>query len=181
MNNLVLNITATRLTLMTQCWISTDSVIWGQDFSDVFDCWADLSSCTQLNFQQRAVITHQPQHFHIKSNTSTLTDVHFWLNQNIPLHFHGGGGAKVWLYLHTSFDMFDFCCLCPVNQNDDIETDLNKLHPKSQSHPFEELRVYERFFLELSEDFQVSVLCIWWENLAPSSPKHRCKPRVFDS
>uniref|UniRef100_A0A4W6GCR9 Cytosolic carboxypeptidase 1 n=1 Tax=Lates calcarifer TaxID=8187 RepID=A0A4W6GCR9_LATCA len=42
--------------------------------------------------------------------------------------------------------------------NDDIETDLNKLHPKkSPSRPFEELRVYERFFLELSEDFQVSV------------------------
>uniref|UniRef100_A0A3P8RVT5 Cytosolic carboxypeptidase 1 n=1 Tax=Amphiprion percula TaxID=161767 RepID=A0A3P8RVT5_AMPPE len=42
--------------------------------------------------------------------------------------------------------------------NDDIETDLNKLHPKkSPGRPFEELRVYERFFLELSEDFQVSV------------------------
>uniref|UniRef100_A0A669ESD2 Cytosolic carboxypeptidase 1 n=1 Tax=Oreochromis niloticus TaxID=8128 RepID=A0A669ESD2_ORENI len=42
--------------------------------------------------------------------------------------------------------------------NDDIETDLNKLHPtKSPSRPFEELRVYERFFLELSEDFQVSI------------------------
>nr|XP_020458057.1 cytosolic carboxypeptidase 1 [Monopterus albus]XP_020458058.1 cytosolic carboxypeptidase 1 [Monopterus albus]XP_020458059.1 cytosolic carboxypeptidase 1 [Monopterus albus] len=40
--------------------------------------------------------------------------------------------------------------------NDDIETDLNKLHPKrSPGRPFEELRVYERFFLELSEDFQV--------------------------
>ncbi|CAK6950520.1 cytosolic carboxypeptidase 1 [Scomber scombrus] len=39
--------------------------------------------------------------------------------------------------------------------NDDIETDLNKLHPKkSPNRPFEELRVYERFFLELSEDFQ---------------------------
>ncbi|KAM9858621.1 cytosolic carboxypeptidase 1 [Aulostomus maculatus] len=39
--------------------------------------------------------------------------------------------------------------------NDDIETDLNKLHPKkSPGPPFEELRVYERFFLELSEDFQ---------------------------
>lgn len=47
---------------------------------------------------------------------------------------------------------------CPVNQNDDIETDLNKLHPvKSPGRPFEELRAYERFFLELSEDFQVSV------------------------
>ncbi|XP_041643135.1 cytosolic carboxypeptidase 1 isoform X2 [Cheilinus undulatus] len=39
--------------------------------------------------------------------------------------------------------------------NDDIETDLNKLHPKkSPGRPFEELRVYERFFVELSEDFQ---------------------------
>nr|XP_046243545.1 cytosolic carboxypeptidase 1 isoform X2 [Scatophagus argus] len=39
--------------------------------------------------------------------------------------------------------------------NDDIETDLNKLHPKkSPGRPFEELRVYERFFIELSEDFQ---------------------------
>lgn len=50
--------------------------------------------------------------------------------------------------------------LYPVDQNDDIETDLNKLHPKkSPSRPFEELKVYERFFLELSEDFQVSVFC----------------------
>lgn len=49
--------------------------------------------------------------------------------------------------------------LVPFNQNDDIETDLNKLHPKkSPGRPFEELRIYERFFLELSEDFQVSVL-----------------------
>ncbi|XP_056137454.1 cytosolic carboxypeptidase 1 [Lampris incognitus] len=39
--------------------------------------------------------------------------------------------------------------------NDDIETDLNKLRPNEyHSRPFEELRVYERFFLELSEDFQ---------------------------
>ncbi|XP_074525777.1 cytosolic carboxypeptidase 1 isoform X3 [Halichoeres trimaculatus] len=43
----------------------------------------------------------------------------------------------------------------PRSANDDIETDLNKLHPKkSPGRPFEELRVYERFFLELSEDFQ---------------------------
>ncbi|XP_024130686.1 cytosolic carboxypeptidase 1 isoform X1 [Oryzias melastigma] len=39
--------------------------------------------------------------------------------------------------------------------NDDIETDLNKLYPKrSLCRPFEDLKVYERFFLELSEDFQ---------------------------
>uniref|UniRef100_A0A3Q3EC68 Cytosolic carboxypeptidase 1 n=1 Tax=Labrus bergylta TaxID=56723 RepID=A0A3Q3EC68_9LABR len=43
--------------------------------------------------------------------------------------------------------------------NDDIETDLNKLHPKKiPGRPFEELRVYERFFVELSEDFQASIL-----------------------
>ncbi|XP_066500023.1 cytosolic carboxypeptidase 1 isoform X3 [Hoplias malabaricus] len=40
-------------------------------------------------------------------------------------------------------------------QNDDIETDLNKLRPRQVlSRPFEELRVYERFFKEFSEDFQ---------------------------
>lgn len=57
----------------------------------------------------------------------------------------------------------DVCVCAPCvffNQNDDIETDLNKLHPKKYpGRPFEELRVYERFFLELSEDFQVSSLC----------------------
>ncbi|CAG08401.1 unnamed protein product, partial [Tetraodon nigroviridis] len=41
--------------------------------------------------------------------------------------------------------------------NDDIETDLKKLHPKKDpGRPFEELRVYEKFFLELSEDFQMT-------------------------
>ncbi|CAB1321578.1 unnamed protein product [Coregonus sp. 'balchen'] len=39
--------------------------------------------------------------------------------------------------------------------NDDIETDISKLRPKeTHSRPFEELKIYERFFLELSEDFQ---------------------------
>ncbi|XP_057687967.1 cytosolic carboxypeptidase 1 isoform X1 [Corythoichthys intestinalis] len=39
--------------------------------------------------------------------------------------------------------------------NDDIEKDMNKLHPqKIPSRPFEELKVYEKFFVELSEDFQ---------------------------
>ncbi|TMS04058.1 Cytosolic carboxypeptidase 1 [Larimichthys crocea] len=47
-------------------------------------------------------------------------------------------------------DEKDQCCT-----NDDIETDINKLHPKRNlGRPFEELRVYDRFFLELSEDFQ---------------------------
>uniref|UniRef100_A0A672IYM4 tubulin-glutamate carboxypeptidase n=1 Tax=Salarias fasciatus TaxID=181472 RepID=A0A672IYM4_SALFA len=55
--------------------------------------------------------------------------------------------------------------LLPI-QNDDIETDLNKLHPKkSPSRLFEELRVYERFFLELSEDFQVSARTSLWVEL----------------
>ncbi|KAI4878153.1 hypothetical protein NFI96_028406, partial [Prochilodus magdalenae] len=40
-------------------------------------------------------------------------------------------------------------------QNDDIETDINKLRPRQVlARPFEELRVYERFFREFSEDFQ---------------------------
>uniref|UniRef100_A0A3Q2NZ41 Cytosolic carboxypeptidase 1 n=1 Tax=Fundulus heteroclitus TaxID=8078 RepID=A0A3Q2NZ41_FUNHE len=45
------------------------------------------------------------------------------------------------------------------NLNDDIETDINKLHPKRTiGCPFEELKVYQKFFSELSEDFQVSIL-----------------------
>uniref|UniRef100_A0A3Q3X522 Cytosolic carboxypeptidase 1 n=1 Tax=Mola mola TaxID=94237 RepID=A0A3Q3X522_MOLML len=46
-------------------------------------------------------------------------------------------------------------------ENEDTEkdqhtvTDLNKLHPqKNPGRPFEELKVYDRFFLEFSEDFQ---------------------------
>ncbi|KAL7827423.1 hypothetical protein SRHO_G00331410 [Serrasalmus rhombeus] len=40
-------------------------------------------------------------------------------------------------------------------QNDDIETDINKLRSRQVlTRPFEELRVYERFFREFSEDFQ---------------------------
>ncbi|XP_062855346.1 cytosolic carboxypeptidase 1 isoform X2 [Trichomycterus rosablanca] len=40
-------------------------------------------------------------------------------------------------------------------QNDDIETDISKLRPKQiQTRPFEELRIYERFFPEFSEEFQ---------------------------
>ncbi|KAL2092592.1 hypothetical protein ACEWY4_012390 [Coilia grayii] len=40
-------------------------------------------------------------------------------------------------------------------ENDDIETDIAKLRPRlTQTRPLDELRVYERFFLELSEDFQ---------------------------
>uniref|UniRef100_A0A8C8J8W3 Cytosolic carboxypeptidase 1 n=1 Tax=Oncorhynchus tshawytscha TaxID=74940 RepID=A0A8C8J8W3_ONCTS len=51
-------------------------------------------------------------------------------------------------------------------RNDDIETDINKLRPKeTHSRPFEELKIYERFFLELSEDFQSGVTA------TPAAPK----------
>lgn len=40
-------------------------------------------------------------------------------------------------------------------QNDDIETDINKLRPKQMNtRPFEELRVYEHFCREFTETFQ---------------------------
>ncbi|XP_051964231.1 cytosolic carboxypeptidase 1 isoform X2 [Xyrauchen texanus] len=40
-------------------------------------------------------------------------------------------------------------------QNDDIETDINKLLPRQmQTRPFDELRVYERFCLEFTRDFE---------------------------
>ncbi|KAB5567755.1 hypothetical protein PHYPO_G00236500 [Pangasianodon hypophthalmus] len=41
------------------------------------------------------------------------------------------------------------------SKNDDIETDLNKLRPRQiPIRPFDELRPFERFFPEFSEDFQ---------------------------
>lgn len=81
------------------------------------------------------------------------------------------------LRLQTKFAMF-------VIQNEDIETDLNKLHPKTiPGRPFEELKLYEKFFLELSEDFQVGLplaqtqrLPLAWnrtreqDNLPPQQP-----------
>ncbi|XP_009462317.1 PREDICTED: cytosolic carboxypeptidase 1 isoform X2 [Nipponia nippon] len=40
-------------------------------------------------------------------------------------------------------------------KNDDIETDINKLKPRQElGRPIEELKMYERFFPELSENFQ---------------------------
>ncbi|TSL97347.1 Cytosolic carboxypeptidase 1 [Bagarius yarrelli] len=42
------------------------------------------------------------------------------------------------------------------SQNDDIETDINKLRPTQTSvRSFDELRLFERFFPEFLEDFQV--------------------------
>ncbi|NXE28444.1 CBPC1 carboxypeptidase, partial [Ardeotis kori] len=40
-------------------------------------------------------------------------------------------------------------------KNDDIETDINKLKPRQElGRPIEELKMYEQFFSELSENFQ---------------------------
>ncbi|NWH26000.1 CBPC1 carboxypeptidase, partial [Grus americana] len=40
-------------------------------------------------------------------------------------------------------------------KNDDIETDINKLKPRQElGRPVEELKMYEQFFPELSENFQ---------------------------
>ncbi|KAM9586594.1 cytosolic carboxypeptidase 1 isoform 3-T11 [Morphnus guianensis] len=40
-------------------------------------------------------------------------------------------------------------------KNDDIETDINKLKPRQElGRPIEELKIYEQFFPELSENFQ---------------------------
>ncbi|KAG7481117.1 hypothetical protein MATL_G00063400 [Megalops atlanticus] len=58
-------------------------------------------------------------------------------------------------------------------QNDDIETDINKLRPKKNlSRPFEELKMYERFFPELSEDFKDCFHCEkTCSNSAAEAPK----------
>uniref|UniRef100_A0A6Q2X328 Cytosolic carboxypeptidase 1 n=1 Tax=Esox lucius TaxID=8010 RepID=A0A6Q2X328_ESOLU len=53
--------------------------------------------------------------------------------------------------------------------NDDIETDISKLRPReTPSRPFEELKIYERFFLELSEDFQ-PVPWTWTPSTSPGA------------
>uniref|UniRef100_A0A8C7PV31 Cytosolic carboxypeptidase 1 n=1 Tax=Oncorhynchus mykiss TaxID=8022 RepID=A0A8C7PV31_ONCMY len=64
------------------------------------------------------------------------------------------------------------------HHNDDIETDINKLRPKeTHSRPFEELKIYERFFMELSEDFQVmqyTFVSLKGVTATPAAPKsHR--------
>ncbi|XP_038625762.1 cytosolic carboxypeptidase 1 isoform X2 [Tachyglossus aculeatus] len=42
-------------------------------------------------------------------------------------------------------------------KNDDLETDINKLKPKQElGRPVNELKMYERFFPELGDDFQLS-------------------------
>ncbi|KFW12244.1 Cytosolic carboxypeptidase 1, partial [Eurypyga helias] len=44
-------------------------------------------------------------------------------------------------------------------KNDDIETDISKLKPRQElGRPMEELKIYEQFFPELSENFQVSYI-----------------------
>uniref|UniRef100_A0A8C2HAD7 Cytosolic carboxypeptidase 1 n=1 Tax=Cyprinus carpio TaxID=7962 RepID=A0A8C2HAD7_CYPCA len=43
----------------------------------------------------------------------------------------------------------------PKTQNDDIETDINKLRPiQMNTRPFDEIRAYEYFFREFSENFE---------------------------
>lgn len=47
-------------------------------------------------------------------------------------------------------------------QNDDIETDIDKLKPKQElGRPIEELKIYEQFFPELAENFQVKYVGIY--------------------
>lgn len=56
--------------------------------------------------------------------------------------------------------------MCFFLQNDDIETDINKLRPKQmQTRPFDELRVYEHFCVEFTEDFKVRTVMALLFNL----------------
>lgn len=46
---------------------------------------------------------------------------------------------------------------CLLFQNDDIETDINKLKPQQvPGRTIDELKMYEHFFPELVDDFQVN-------------------------
>lgn len=54
------------------------------------------------------------------------------------------------------------CFVLVLFQNDDIETDINKLKPRQEpGRPIEELKMYEHFFPELSENFQVKYMSPW--------------------
>lgn len=51
------------------------------------------------------------------------------------------------------------CFVLVLFQNDDIETDINKLKPRQElGRPIDELKMYEQFFPELSENFQVKYM-----------------------
>ncbi|XP_076847678.1 cytosolic carboxypeptidase 1 isoform X2 [Brachyhypopomus gauderio] len=61
------------------------------------------------------------------------------------------------------------------SRNDDIETDINKLRPRNiLMRPFDELRVYERFFPEFSEDFEDFDI----ESSKPTSPCTNHAPKA---
>ncbi|XP_056629033.1 cytosolic carboxypeptidase 1 isoform X2 [Triplophysa dalaica] len=61
------------------------------------------------------------------------------------------------------------------SQNDDIETDINKLRPKQmQTRPFDELRVYEHFCVEFTEDFKDNDFKSCKAVIFPSSVDSHC-------
>lgn len=64
-----------------------------------------------------------------------------------------------WKLYRVSHKSFNNASSLPPQQNDDIETDINKLKPKQElGRSVEDLKMYEQFFPELIEDFQVQTL-----------------------
>lgn len=60
-------------------------------------------------------------------------------------------------YADTS-SYYDSIVLLLFHQNDDIETDISKLKPVQElGRTTEDLKMYECFFPELKEDFQVNI------------------------
>uniref|UniRef100_A0A673C4C5 Cytosolic carboxypeptidase 1 n=1 Tax=Sphaeramia orbicularis TaxID=375764 RepID=A0A673C4C5_9TELE len=113
-----------------------------------------LRNITNIKLGRKAFL--EADGMRILYNSSTVSENSTYIRQCFPKNRLPLPTIKS--AFHAVLICFDSCChLCLFyNQNDDIETDLNKLHPKKNpGRPFEELRVYERFFSELSEDFQV--------------------------
>uniref|UniRef100_A0A9J7YIT5 Cytosolic carboxypeptidase 1 n=1 Tax=Cyprinus carpio carpio TaxID=630221 RepID=A0A9J7YIT5_CYPCA len=66
----------------------------------------------------------------------------------------------------------------PKTQNDDIETDINKLRPiQMNTRPFDELRAYEYFFREFSENFELHRPIIIPTTPSSLGPQNRRPPQ----
>uniref|UniRef100_A0A8C2DTQ1 Cytosolic carboxypeptidase 1 n=1 Tax=Cyprinus carpio TaxID=7962 RepID=A0A8C2DTQ1_CYPCA len=66
----------------------------------------------------------------------------------------------------------------PKTQNDDIETDINKLRPiQMNTRPFDEIRAYEYFFREFSENFELHRPIIIPTTPSSLGPQNRRPPQ----
>uniref|UniRef100_A0A8C1IS45 Cytosolic carboxypeptidase 1 n=1 Tax=Cyprinus carpio TaxID=7962 RepID=A0A8C1IS45_CYPCA len=80
---------------------------------------------------------------------------------------------KCWIKFHFMCTSIGTC-----QTNDDIETDINKLRPiQMNTRPFDELRAYEYFFREFSENFELHRPIIIPTTPSSLGPQNRRPPQ----